>query len=146
VRVIPLSLREANAYVDKHHRHHMPTRGHKLSIGAEINGELIGVAILGRPAARGCDHRKVIEVSRLCTAGARNVCSKLYSTCARIAKEMGYETIQTYILDSEPGITLKASGWVLDRIVKGRPWKHTAGPRRQDQPTCNKQCWVKRLT
>lgn len=35
----------------------------------------------------------------------------LYSACARIAKDMGFEKIQTYILESEHGTSLKASGW-----------------------------------
>ena len=44
----------------------------------------------------------------------RNVCSFLYSRAARIAKEMGYAKIITYILESEPGTSLKAAGWVLE--------------------------------
>ena len=43
---------------------------------------------------------EVVEVTRLCTDGTKNACSFLYGAAARIAKEMGYKQIQTYILES----------------------------------------------
>lgn len=48
------------------------------------------------------------------TNGTDNVCSLLYAACARTARAMGYLKIQTYILDSEPGTSLKATGWTLE--------------------------------
>lgn len=38
IKAVPLSLKEANAYVDKMHRHHVPVRRDKFRIGAEIGG------------------------------------------------------------------------------------------------------------
>jgi len=35
IRAVPLSLREANAFVKLHHRHHGEVDGHKLAFGAE---------------------------------------------------------------------------------------------------------------
>lgn len=145
LEVVHVELAEANAFVAKLHRHHKPVVGHRFSIGVQQAAELSGVAIVGRPVARGCDARKVVEVTRLCTDGTKNACSILYAACARAAKELGYRRIQTYILDSEPGTSLLAAGWTLDGHVDGRQWKHTAGPRRTDQPTCDKQRWVKDL-
>ena len=52
LRLRPISLRDANEYVRKHHRHHKPVAGHKFSIGCEADGELIGVIIAGRPVSR----------------------------------------------------------------------------------------------
>ena len=40
LRLKPISLRDANEYVRKHHRHHKPVAGHKFSIGCEADGEL----------------------------------------------------------------------------------------------------------
>ena len=57
LKVIPLSLKEANKFVTKHHRHNKNCRGHKFSIGAEYQGKLVGVAIVGRPIARKLDNR-----------------------------------------------------------------------------------------
>ena len=55
LRLRPISLRDANEYVRQHHRHHKPVVGHKLSIGCEANGELVGVIIAGRPVSRYLD-------------------------------------------------------------------------------------------
>lgn len=143
---MPLSLREANAFVEQLHRHHKPTRGHRFSIGCmDDDGVLHGVVIIGRPVARlsGSMH-DVAEVTRLCTDGYANACSFLYASAARACKEMGYLKIQTYILDSETGVSLKASGWIEEASVRGRQWEHTDGrPRRTDQPTEDKKRWAK---
>jgi hypothetical protein len=145
LRLTPLTLKEANNFVARYHRHHKPTVGHKFSIGVKQDDTLVGVAIIGRPVARAVNAATVAEVTRLCTDGTPHVCSKLYAAAARACEAMGYQTIQTYILHTEPGTTLKAAGWRHDRDVRGRAWQHTSGPRRQDQPTCDKQCWVKDL-
>ena len=142
--VVPITLKAANQYVAERHRHHKPSVGHKFSIGLKIKDELIGVAICGRPVARGSDDGLTLEVSRLCTNGAENACSKLYGACSRIAREMGYNKIQTYILDEELGTSLKASGWKMEAITSGGLWNYTNGnPRRTDQPTNPKQRWAR---
>lgn len=115
LKVVPLHLRQANELVDKLHRHHKSIRVAKFSIGASIDGKLVGAAICMRPACRALDDGRTIEVCRLVTDGTANACSLLYSTCAKIAKLMGYAKIQTYILDSEPGTSLKATGWVCEK-------------------------------
>ena len=119
IKAVPLSLKEANAYIDENHRHHAHAQGDKFRVGAEVDGVLVGVAQCGRPVGRYLDDGKTLEVIRLCTNGSRNVCSFLYSRCARIAQEMGYERIITYILSSENGASLTASGWYLDKKEAG---------------------------
>lgn len=53
LHIVPITLRDAQAYVEQHHRHHGPPRGHLWSIGAtDDSGQLVGVAIVGRPVAR----------------------------------------------------------------------------------------------
>jgi hypothetical protein len=146
--VVPIELTEANAFIEEHHRHHKPVVGHRFSIGCvdtETN-KLVGISVIGRPVARNVNHRTTVEVTRLCTDGTRNACSFLYSASARIAKEMGFCSIQTYILDTETGISLKASGWLYIGTAGGGQWKHTDGkPRRTDQPICLKGKWIKEL-
>lgn len=107
----PCKLRDANTYVAQRHRHNLPTNGHKWSLACYDGDRLCGVAIAGQPIARKLDDGLTIEVRRVCTDGTRNACSKLYGACARVAKEMGYDKIITYTLISEPGTSLKASGW-----------------------------------
>jgi hypothetical protein len=72
-----------------------------------------------RPASRHLDDGMTIEVARLVSDGTDNVCSMLYAACTRAAAAMGYAKIQTYILDSEPGISLKGAGWVLEKTGCG---------------------------
>jgi len=147
--IVPLELRDANCLVSRWHRHHKEVQGHRFSIGC-INTEtkeLVGAAIVGRPVARLINYKNTLEVTRLVTNGTKNACSMLYSACARIGKEMGYHKIQTYILETESGISLKASGWMceLDHAGGGQ-WKHTDGkPRRTDQPIITKQRWCRVL-
>lgn len=118
-----IAQKQANAFVIKHHRHHNAVVGAILCLGLFEKSELIGVAIIGRPVARKIDFTEVVEVTRLCTNSNKNACSKLYSACARIAKEMGFSLIQTYILESETGVSLKASGWeLLDEKCGGKTW------------------------
>lgn len=107
----PCSLKDANAYVAAHHRHNLPTNGHKWSVAVYDGERLCGVAICGRPIARKLDDGMTIEIRRVCTDGTRNACSKLYGACCRVAKEMGYKKAITYTLVSEPGESLRASGF-----------------------------------
>ena len=133
--------------VEELHRHHKPVVGHRYSIGCEDSTGLIhGMAIVGRPVARAIDPYRVAEVTRLVTDGTPHVCSMLYAACARAADAMGYNQIQTAILDSEPGTSLKAAGWHFDHMIKGRDWNcPNRGNRRIDQPMCDKQVWIRIL-
>jgi hypothetical protein len=119
LKVVPLHLRQANELVAQLHGHHKPIRVAKFSVGASKEGKLVGAAICMRPACISLDDGLTLEVCRLVTDGTDNACSLLYSACTRIAKEMGYQKIQTYILDTEPGTSLKATGWVLEKTGCG---------------------------
>lgn len=148
LRIVPLELKEANELVARWHRHHKPTQGHRFSVGVmSEDGVVHGAAIIGRPVARLAGSPKaVLEVTRLVTDGVPNACSMLYAAAARAGKALGYERIQTYILDSETGTTLKAAGWVYEGVAGGGQWKHTDGkPRRTDQPTEKKGRWALKL-
>ena len=106
----------------------------------------MGVLNVGRPISRGLSDGYTLEVLRLCTNGEKNVCSFLYSKAARIAKEMGYRKIITYILDSESGTSLKATGWQLEaENVGGGTWNTPSRPRTDTAPICKKQRWSKDL-
>jgi hypothetical protein len=86
-------------------------------------------------------------VTRLCTDGTPNACSFLYGAAARAAKALGFRRIQTYILESEHGASLKASGWVRGHMTAGGSWNHGRRKgRRDDQPQCPKVYWYKDLS
>jgi len=88
--------------------------------------------------------RKIVEVTRLVTDGTKNACSFLYSAAARVAKELGYESIQTFILESESGVSLIASGWELEHTTNGGVWD-TPSRRRKTHHSCPKHKYVKRF-
>lgn len=145
-KVIPLTLKQANDFVLKNHRHHKQVQGHRFSLGYEIAGEIVAVIICGRPVSRKTDFKSCLEITRMCSDGTKNACSKLYAAAARVAKEMGFKKIQTFILESENGISLKASGWNFVGTSKGGQWVHTDGKkRRTDQPICKKMKYEKTL-
>jgi len=120
--VRPLTLKQANAFITEHHRHHSPVQGHRFSLSCECDGAVLGVAVIGRPVARRTHAYHVAEVTRLCTDGSKNVCSKLYSAAARAAKAMGFDSIQTFILATENGASLRASGWERGGESAGGSW------------------------
>lgn len=140
----PITLKTANCYVKSYHRHHNGTVGCKFAIGLYENEELIGVAICGRPVSRFLDDGSICEINRLCTRGDENACSMLYGACSRIAKDMGYKRIITYILKSESGVTLKASNFICDGEAGGTHW---TGARNKDQkiPCEMKTRWSRQL-
>lgn len=122
MKIIPITLKLANEYVSQYHRHHKPCTGCKFCIGVEECGQLVGIAICGRPVSRHYDNGTTLEINRLCTNGTRNACSKLYGACVRIAREMGYAKVITYILASEDGASLKASNFVCEGEAGGTIW------------------------
>ncbi len=99
LELTPVTLKEANGFVQKYHRHHKPSAGHKFSIGVKKDGKLAG-------------YRKVI----------------------------------TYILQSEPGTSLKASGFYCEGIAGGLSWNGERRPKQENQyPHEMKTRWVRMI-
>lgn len=145
--VAPCDLAFAKQYVGARHRHHKPPVGHKFSVSVVDEGGVVhGVACVSRPVARGLDDGLTLEVVRVCTDGAQNACSMLYGACARAAKALGYRKIVTYTLASEPGVSLRASGWESVASVAGRSWSCDSRHRRRvAQVASDKIRWEREL-
>lgn len=133
-----IGLDEANAFVTRLHRHHKPVVGHLFSLGAAHAGNIVGVAIVGRPVARMRDDGRTAEVTRLCTDGTKDACSFLYGAAARAAFALGFKRIGTYILAAEPGTSLTAAGWRLIGEAGGGSWSRRDRPRIDNHPTQGK--------
>jgi len=129
MRVTPINLDEANAFVAIHHRHHRPVPGAKFSIAVSEGTKVLGVAIVGRPVARMSDNGLTLEVNRCCTDGTKNACSMLYGAAWRAAKALGYQRLITYTLPEEGGASLRASGWTLLGERGGGNWNVPSRPR-----------------
>jgi len=150
-----VTLKEAQQFVEQYHRHLSAPFIHKFSIGLEDNGELIGVAIVEIPKARESMDGETLEITRLCTLGQKNACSKLYSACIRAARALGAGKIITYTLEDEDGASLKASGFKYEGLCGGGHWnvgktrsyaeQGSLFETKKKQPECRKKRWVKIL-
>lgn len=146
--VRPLTIAQANEFIGRLHRHHKPVTGHRFSIGAFLGDACVGVCVVGRPVARMLDQYRMAEVTRLATDGTKNACSILYAAAARACDAMGFDSVQTYTLPEEGGVSLRAAGWTLEGETGGGDWNRATGShtgRRTDQPMSVKYRWRKTL-
>lgn len=128
IRLVPVTLKEANRLVAEWHSHHKPVIGHKFSIGATVDDEKAGAVIVSRPVAQALDDGNTLEVTRLCCRGVeegaenRNVASKLLGAATKCAELMGMWLVISYTRVDEDGICYKAAGWVPVAECEGRGW------------------------
>lgn len=145
LEITPITLREANAFVEHHHRHHGPTRG-CIACAAVSEGMAVrGVVIIGRPVARMLQDGFTAEVIRCCTDGKKNAASMLYGAAWRAVKALGYKRLITYTLPSEGGASLRACEWTLVGKAGGGSWNRKHRPRVDTHPTQQKLRWEKQL-
>lgn len=135
LRLVPVSLAQANEHVAAWHRHNRPVPGAKFCIGAADDDDVLrAVAIVGRPVARNFDDGLTLEVCRVASDGTRNANSMLYGAASRATFALGYGRLITYTLASESGASLRASGW---KVIAERPkragWSAPSRPRDNDR-------------
>lgn len=138
MKITPLTLRAANDFVEKWHRHSARTNndGGKYAIGLECDGELVGVAIVGRPNARLLQIPGSAELLRLCTSptAPKGSESKLYARAKRIWQLMGGTTIHTYTLKKESGDSMRGAGMKEPAAdVAIQQWNRKNRPRAERQ-------------
>lgn len=119
LRVVPCTIKAAQAYVREVHRHHRPPQGGLFAVGVSVDGALVGVAIVGRPVAR----------------------MLLYGAARRAARALGYRRLITYTLATEPGTSLRAAGWQCDGEAGGGSWSRPSRDRKDHHPTAVKVRW-----
>lgn len=134
LEIVPIFQDEAKAFIRQYHRHHKPPVGSVFQVACAENGKVVGVAMVGRPVGRRLQDGFTLEVNRLCTDGTPNACSKLYAACWRVARELGYRRLITYILESETGVSLRAAGWREIGRRGGLSWDVPSRPRVDKHP------------
>lgn len=123
--IVPVTLEQARRFVAEHHRHNDPPVSHRFSLGLALDGNLVGVAVVGRPRARTIDDGRTAEIYRVTTLGDRNACSRLYGASCRAAAAVGYLRVITYTLQDEEGASLRAAGFTIDLVGTGdNDWSH----------------------
>lgn len=124
LRLKPTTLKKANNFVAKHHRHNGRTSrdGGRWAVSLIVGDDVVGVAIVGNPLSATLMDGWTAEVLRVCTSDAapKNACSMLYGSCWRAWKAMGGLKMVTYTLDSESGASLRAAGFIRADKVAGR--------------------------
>lgn len=119
----PITIRDAQDFVGRHHRHSKPPRGARFALAALWGGEVVGVAIVGRPVARLLHDDDVCEVLRCCVqdGAPRNTPSFLYGAVRRVWQAWGGRRVITYTLECEPGDSLRGAGFVAVAKTKSEP-------------------------
>ena len=143
--IVPVTLREANDFVQEFHRHNGRTSrdGGKFAIGIEFEEIMVGVAIVGNPLSATLMDGFTCEVLRCCVnaEAPKGACSKLYAACWRAWREMGGRKLITYTLQTESGASLRGAGWKVigqtkpvapgwrknDHLNTGRTWSPVMG-------------------
>src|SRR4051812_6353496 len=127
-----MTQREANAFVLAFHRHNAPPRGALFQLGVSDGRRLVGVAMAGRPVARGLDNGETIEVTRCCVLedAPKGTCSFCYSALWRAARALGWRRIVTYTWASESGASLRGAGWKVVAELPARGAGAWQGPDR----------------
>jgi hypothetical protein len=140
--LVPVTLKVANAYIAKHHRHNNPLPAGVCVVGVAAGERLCGVAVIGRPVARLLDDGHTAEVRRCCTDGTPNACSMLLRAAWRAVKALGYRKLITYTLPEEGGASLRAAGFklVCTKAGGGR-WNRPGRPASDTHPLGPKWRW-----
>ncbi len=130
----PVQRIEARQFVLDHHRHHGWVSGFLWLHGlAGKGGELVGIAVVGRPVARALQDGLTMEVTRLCTDGepCAHIHALQHAVMARTAQRLHPEIFRQDVPASAPKRPLPpqmrvvCSGasllpdWLLRRL--GRP-------------------------
>ena len=124
---VKLSLDEAQSFVADNHRHSEPLKRHKFSIGAvdvkdsctlgfDVNS-LLGIVTVDVPSSKWNVRRDHVEIRRLCTKGDKDVASFLLGKAKAACFAMGYKCVITYTKPHESGISLKASGFWMQKAT-----------------------------
>ena len=115
IYLVPVSLREANEFLEQHSRQYRPMRGCIFSVGCALDGKLVGAAIVGfcREDAR------ALQIDRIYTTGGRAAYGMLYGAAARAAQALGYWRIIAFLRSDRPDSALRAAGWARANPVEG---------------------------
>lgn len=142
LRIVPCTVAEAEAFVNRVHRHHIAAPSARYCVAVvDGDGLVRGVAMIGRPVARLLDDGWTMEVNRVATDGCDNACSALYGAARRISAALGYTKLVTYTREDEPGVSLVAAGWKNEGPIRARSWDMPNRKRSDKTEVVRRQRW-----
>lgn len=106
---------------------------------------MVGVGTACTPTARKQDDGFTLEITRVCTNGVPNGCSKLYAALLRAGKALGFRRAITYTRIDETGSSLKAAGFTVSHRVKAASWNVPSRPRVDLDERVDRLCWERVL-
>lgn len=141
LQLVPCSVQDARAFILQNHRHHAPPLSGLFALAASLDGEVVAVAIVGRPVSRMMQDDWTVEVTRLASDGSRNACSFLYRAAWRAARALGWRRLVTFTLATESGSSLRAASMRCLGTAGGGSWSRPSRPRVDRAPTQIKMRW-----
>lgn len=143
---LPITITAAKQFISVYHRHNKPPQGALFALSAGFDGNIVGVAVVGRPVARHFDDKFTAEVTRCCVidGAPKGTCSFLYQSAWRAARELGWRRMITYTLQSENGASLRGAGWKIIAERKGKSasgWTNRPGRSLQEVVSEPKFLW-----
>ncbi|MBG95089.1 MAG: hypothetical protein CL793_07540 [Chloroflexi bacterium] len=144
------TLESVKQFVRENHRHApAPPAGWRWGYTIWAGDFMLGVAMVGRPAARRIDGTKVIDVSRVCVSRrasaevAENACSMVYARAARDGAKAGFERVITYTIAGEPAAGCRAAGMEVEHRSRSGNWNRAGRRRNSRNSTRPKVRWGK---
>ncbi len=115
IYLVPISLREANEFLEQHSSRHKPMRGCTFCVGCALDGKLVGAAIVGRCR----EDSQAVQIDRICATVGRAAYGMLYGAAARAAQALGYWRIIAFLRPDRPDSALRSAGWARADPVEG---------------------------
>lgn len=142
--IVPSTVKAARACVKQWHRHLPDLQGGLFAAAVAVDGKIVGVAIAGNPPQAWQGTGRFV-ISRCATTGERNACSMLYGAICRAAQALGYREAWTYTLPGEPGVSLRAAGFVDMGLTAGGEHDRPSRRRKAAVRPEPKRRWMRRL-
>lgn len=119
LRVWPCTIKAAKKWVAEHHRHLPEFNGARFAVSVvDATGAMVGVAVASN-GPQVWEKTGRLNIGRVATDGSPNACSMLYGAMCRAGKALGYVEAWTYTLPEEPGVSLRAAGFVDMGLTAG---------------------------
>jgi hypothetical protein len=143
IEIVPIVQRKAKAWIREKHRHLSPPVGDLYRTSLEVDGELVAVAMAGRPC-RMLDDGRTVEITRVASVAevTVNASSRLYSSLVAAGRSLGWKRFVTYTLIHEPGTSLRAANFEDDGITDGGEWSRPSRNRKPVEQSGAKRRWI----
>jgi hypothetical protein len=99
LEIVPITLRDAFAFVQLHHRTHDKKRKRiiaRFAVGAARGGHLVAVAITGNPKARALQDGWTAEVVRVCSVDPKPDGPHASCACLGLTRFRGHRSYDAF--------------------------------------------------